>query len=174
MDKNRHIRPARAEEIPAIMGVLEEAKGIMRASGNLNQWVGGYPSADVIRDDIEKGFGFIITDGGEPVGYFAFIPSPEPTYSLIEGGAWLDDTLPYHVIHRIGSIPGAHGVFRDLVEWCSEQDCNLRIDTHRDNGIMQHCILRSGFTYCGIIYLQNGDERLAYQRISSTAPPASL
>ena len=30
---------------------------------------------------------------------------------------------------------------------------------------MQHNLLKHGFTYCGIIYLLNGDERLAYQRI---------
>ena len=38
------------------------------------------------------------------------------------------------------------------------------IDTHRDNKIMQHNILKHGFTYCGIIYLLSGDERLAYQK----------
>ena len=32
-------------------------------------------------------------------------------------------------------------------------------------GIMQHNILKHGFTYCGIIYLLSGDKRLAYQRI---------
>ena len=31
--------------------------------------------------------------------------------------------------------------------------------------IMQHNILKHGFTYCGIIYLQSGDARLAYQKI---------
>ena len=28
---------------------------------------------------------------------------------------------------------------------------------------MLHNIEKHGFTYCGIIYLANGDERLAYQ-----------
>ena len=44
-------------------------------------------------------------------------------------------------------------------------DTNIRIDTHHDNKIMQHNILKHGFTYCGIIYLLSGDKRLAYQRI---------
>ena len=30
---------------------------------------------------------------------------------------------------------------------------------------MQYNLLKHGFTYCGIIYLQSGDERLAYQKI---------
>jgi hypothetical protein len=31
---------------------------------------------------------------------------------------------------------------------------------------MQRALLKRGFKYCGIIYLESGDERLAYQRIS--------
>ena len=165
-DETRTIRPALEEDIPSIMPVLDAAKGIMRASGNMGQWVDGYPSQEVILNDIRSGHGFVVADSGAIVAYFAFIPSPEPTYSYIEGGAWLDDALPYHVIHRIGSIPGAHGIFRSIMDWCSGRDGNLRIDTHRDNVIMQHCILCYGFRYCGIIYLANGDERLAYQKIS--------
>ena len=30
---------------------------------------------------------------------------------------------------------------------------------------MQHNMKKHGFSYCGIIYLANGDERLAYQKI---------
>jgi hypothetical protein len=30
---------------------------------------------------------------------------------------------------------------------------------------MQHVLAKNGFTYCGLIYLKNGAERLAYQRV---------
>ena len=161
----RLIREARKGDIPSIMTVIDAAKGIMRSSGNAGQWTGGYPSEEVIRADIDRGVGYVVLDDGLTVGYFAFIPSPEPTYDVICGGAWLDDSAAYHVIHRIASLPDAHGVFRDLMDWCFERDGNIRIDTHRDNAIMQHCIDTYGFTYCGIIYLLSGDERLAYQLI---------
>ena len=144
------------------MAVVEAAKGIMRASGNLHQWEGGYPSEAVLLSDIAAGHGFVVEDGGTLIGYFAFIPSPEPTYATISDGAWLNGNS-YHVIHRIASTPASHGVFKSIMDWCSEREPNLRIDTHRDNTIMQHCILDYGFTYCGIIYLLSGDERLAYQ-----------
>ena len=39
----------------------------------------------------------------------------------------------------------------------------LRIDTHKDNIVMQRAVLRGEFQYCGIIHLANGDPRLAYQ-----------
>lgn len=156
------IRAAYKDDLSVILTVLEAAKGIMRSSGNAGQWVNGYPSEDVILHDIEKGYGFVVEDT-RIVGYFAFIPSPEPTYSYIEGGSWLDDR-PYHVVHRIGSYPEVHGVFKAIMDWCFGQDPVIRIDTHKDNRIMQHCILQYGFTYCGIIYLQSGDQRLAYQK----------
>ena len=119
----------------------------------------------MILEDIAKGNGFVVLDGGKIVGYFAFIASPEPTYARIYGGAWLDNEQPYHVVHRIGSYPEVHGIFKTVMDWCFERDPNIRIDTHRDNRIMQHCISSYGFTYCGIIYLESGDERLAYQLI---------
>ena len=163
----RCIRPARPEDLGAIMAVLDAAKGIMRASGNTGQWVGGYPSEEAILGDIAAGGGYVVADNGKPVGYFAFLPSPEPTYGKIYGGEWLDDSLPYHVVHRIGSYPEVHGVFASIMDWCFKADPNIRIDTHRDNLIMQHNILKHGFSYCGIILLASGDERLAYQKIKA-------
>ena len=61
----------------------------MRASGNALQWVNGYPSREVIAADISAGEGLVVENGARMVGYFAFIPSPEATYSYIEGGSWL-------------------------------------------------------------------------------------
>ncbi len=102
------------------------------------------------------------------VGYFAYMPSPEPTYARIYGGAWLDDSLPYHVIHRIASLPSVHGVFAAMLDFCSAAEPNIRIDTHSDNHIMQHLLARHGFTLCGTIYLASGSPRLAYQRLLPT------
>jgi hypothetical protein len=162
---NRVIRKAKPSDLSAIMQVMDAAKAIMRASGNMHQWTEGYPSEDVILSDVEKEGGFVVEDGGRIVAYFAFLPSPEPTYAKIYEGEWLDDVLPYHVVHRIASYPDAHNIFSDIMDYCFVADRNIRIDTHRDNTIMQHCISKYGFTACGIIYLANGDERLAYQRL---------
>ena len=168
MTPNRQIRPARPADIPAILDIMEAAKGIMRADGNLHQWADGYPRAENIAADLEQGGAFVLEEPGGIVGYFAFLPAPEPTYARIYDGAWLEDTLPYHVIHRIASGPDSHGIFRDIMEWAFARERNIRIDTHRDNKIMQHNIRQCGFSYCGIILLASGDERLAYQRILTT------
>ena len=128
---------------------MDAAKKIMRQSGNMHQWGEGYPSEAVIMADIERKGGFVIEDDdddgerqspGKIVGYFAFLQSPEPTYSRIYEGRWLDDERPYHVVHRIASLPDAHGIFCSIMDFCFSHDPNIRIDTHRDNRIMQHNI----------------------------------
>ena len=149
-----------------IMKVMDAAKRIMRQSGNMHQWGDGYPSEAVIIADMEKNSGFIIEDDSKIVGYFAFLQSPEPTYDRIYHGEWIDDVQPYHVVHRIASNPDAHGIFSSIMDFCFSHETNIRIDTHRDNKIMQHNILKHGFIYCSIISLANGDERLAYQRLN--------
>ena len=40
----RRIREAIMTDIPAIMPVIDAAREIMHASGNVNQWINGYPS----------------------------------------------------------------------------------------------------------------------------------
>ena len=135
---SRIIREAKQTDMPDIMKVMEAAKKIMRSSGNMHQWGEGYPSEAVITSDMEKNGGFVIEDEGRVVGYFAFLPSPEPAYHKIYDGKWLDDELPYHVVHRIASYPDAHHIFSDMIDFCFAHDTNIRIDTHRDNTIMQH------------------------------------
>lgn len=169
MDEHRIIRKAKPSDIVGIMQVMDAAKQIMRKSGNFFQWVEGYPSETVIFGDMEKEAGYVIEEYSRIVGYFAFLPSPEPTYNSIYDGKWIDNELPYHVIHRIASYPDVHSVFSDIMHFCFMHDRNIRIDTHRDNTIMQHNLAKHGFTYCGIIYLASGDERLAYQKIKKAS-----
>lgn len=160
------VRKSTSDDVARIMEICADAVRTMRADGNLHQWTGGYPSEDVIRKDILDGVSHVIEYGGRVVGTFAFIPGIEKTYLRIDCGKWIDDTLPYGTIHRLAGAQGSHKVAETCFNWCFEQMGNVRIDTHRDNRIMRHCIEKAGFRYCGIIYLENGDERLAFQRLT--------
>ena len=163
-----NIRRATYDDIPRIMEICGQARSIMRSDGNMTQWTGGYPSEAVIKADIDGCVGYVMEEEKEDNrldGYFAFIPGIEKTYLSIEGGQWVDDSKPYCTIHRLASTTASHGVAGVCFEWCWSQCRNLRIDTHSDNRIMRHCIEKFGFTYCGIIHLQNGDPRLAYQKL---------
>ena len=156
------IRPATEADLPALRPVFEAAKEIMRADGNLEQWAApGFPGDALLLRDIACGGGFII-ERERIVAYFALLPSPEPTYDYIDG-AWHSDE-PYGVIHRMASYPEEHGIFAAIIDFATTRYAHLRIDTHRDNRIMQHLIAKHGFTYCGIIWLADGTPRLAYER----------
>ena len=158
------VRPAVMNDIPRILQLVDHSRSIMRANGNFVQW-DGYPGSDLIGSDIDRGIGHVVVADGQAVGYFALLLDPEPTYAYIEDGAWLEDTLPYYVIHRIASLPQVHGIFKGIINYTARLTGNIRIDTHKDNRIMQHLLEKHGFSYCGIIYLANGDPRLAYQRL---------
>ena len=156
------IRPATAADISAVLPVFEAAKAIMRADGNHEQWgAPGFPGDALLLHDIARGGGYVI-EKDSIVAYFALLPSPEPTYDYIDG-AWLTDE-PYGVIHRIASYPDVHGIFSAIIDFAAARYPHIRIDTHRDNRIMRHLIESAGFTYCGVIWLPDGTDRLAYER----------
>ncbi|MDO5442749.1 MAG: GNAT family N-acetyltransferase [Bacteroidia bacterium] len=158
------VRKSETGDIPRLMDIYREGREIMLSCGNLHQWKPGYPTEEIIREDIAKEQGYAILEDGEVVGAFAFIYGEDPTYKAIYGGRWIDDTKPYATIHRLASLKSSKGVAEVCFDWCWERIKNVRVDTHEDNAIMRHCIEKAGFKYCGIIHLLNGDPRLAYQK----------
>lgn len=152
-------------DLPTILNLRDQAREIMRSYGNTFQWPDGYPRDDMFRKDIEVGGSHVMIDEkGEVVGTFALLPSPEVTYNVIYNGQWLDDA-PYYVIHRIASTPGSHGILDALLDYCESRVDNIRIDTHEANIIMRKGLEKHGYQYCGIIYLLDGNERMAFQKV---------
>lgn len=98
----------------------------------------------------------------EVCGVFALVIGDDPTYQEIQG-SWHKNE-PYGTIHRIAGDGKTGGVFAACIEFCCEQCDYLRIDTHENNKVMQHMVEKHGFSYCGIIYVEDGSERLAYDR----------
>lgn len=159
-----HIRQTTMEDLDNVMRIYASARQYMRSNGNLNQWTNGYPTMEMVIDDIRERSSYVCIEEDEIVGVFRFTLGEDPTYIKIYEGQWLNDE-PYGVVHRIASATHQKGVASFCLRWCMEKCGNIRIDTHRDNVIMQKLLLKNGYTYCGIIYLLNGDERLAYQKI---------
>ena len=163
------IRNATPEDLSSILTIYDDARAYMRQSGNMTQWSGGYPSEELIRNDIESGRFFVcVEDGNNPeiLAVFFFRVGEDPTYREIYEGKWLNDA-PYGVIHRIAVSKNSHGkgVAAFCFDFCSSLCDNVRIDTHRDNIPMQRALGKNGFHYCGIIHLENGDPRVAYEKV---------
>ena len=157
----RMIRKATYSDIPRLMEIFECARGIMRSSGNMNQWNQGYPSEDIVRQDIDNGNCYVMEMEEKIMSTMAFIPGPDPTYSKIYEGEWPEDK-PYHVIHRIAVGEPGHNAAVRMLDWAFSQTEAIRIDTHKDNVIMHHILGKYGFTHCGVIFLADGNPREAY------------
>ena len=62
------------------------------------------------------------------------------------------------------SYPEYFKLYATVAKMIRKEFPNLKIDTHRDNYPMQKSLKKNGFEYCGIIYLADGNERLAFQK----------
>ena len=62
------------------------------------------------------------------------------------------------------------GIFKELIKEAENLALNkgifsIKIDTHRDNISMQKAVLKNDFKKCGIIYLEDGSERIAFEKV---------
>ena len=160
-----NIRNSKTEDLPVLMQIYDDAREFMRESGNAEQWSGGYPSDKIIISDVEAENSYVCEEDGKILGVFCYFFGNDPTYEKIYGGEWLNSE-PYGVIHRIAVAKEAHGkgVAKKCFEFALERAKNVKIDTHKDNVPMQKSLKKNGFVRCGIIYLESGDERIAFQK----------
>ncbi len=157
------VRRALMEDLPRIEEIYAYARQFMAEHGNPNQWGKVHPPVDQLKQDIDLGDLYVVTEAGEIHGVFYFFIGPDPTYGYVEGGVWREDT-PYGTIHRIAG-DGSGGILRAAVSFCRSKIAHVRIDTHEDNHVMQNAVARQGFQRVGIIYLENGDPRIAYDLV---------
>ena len=158
------IRKAQREDLPRIEEIYAYARQFMAETGNPHQWGTTTPQTGQLKEDIAKGLLFVLTHDSCIHGVFYFYIGPDPTYGVIEDGHWRSDT-PYGTIHRIAG-DGSGGVLAAAVAFCKTKINHIRIDTHHDNKIMQHAVARQGFRRSGIIYLENGSPRIAYDLLT--------
>ena len=162
-DGMEEIVTAKEADLPRILEIYDIAKAYMRANGNPNQWNGAYPDQETLRTDIEKQRLYVYKKAGSIHGVFMLLLEEEPTYAYIEDGSWREEA-PYGTIHRLAGDGEVKGLFAKCVAFCEKKVPYLRADTHFDNHTMQHLLEKNGFERRGIIYLKNGDPRIAYQK----------
>lgn len=159
-----NIRKTTMEDLPVVLELYARARQFMRVNGNPNQWGHTHPPKEQVMDDIRRGCSYLCEENGQALGTFYYAKETEPDYARIYDGAWLNEK-PYGVMHRVASPGIKKGAGTFCVLWCFHK-CggNLRIDTHHDNIPMQKMLEKNGFCRCGMIRLQDGSPRLAYQK----------
>lgn len=164
-------RHAVKDDLPAILEIVHDAQRFMATQG-IDQWQDGYPSEDVILQDIALNRGYVIADETTALAYAVFIIGPEPTYSEIDGEGWRfgDNYLTIHRICVSGKVrkTGLASMLLDnAIRMAMEKDATaIRIDTHRGNLVMRSFVEKHGFIYRGLInVICKGDTiRVAYER----------
>ena len=135
-----NIRQTRQEDLAEVMAMYDYARRFMQEHGNGNQWINGYPSEELISNEIKASHSFVCeNEQGELVGTFCYIEGIDPTYLKIYEGEWLNDE-PYAVIHRMASNGKQKGISTECLKWAFAHCDNIRIDTHRDNIVMQNLL----------------------------------
>lgn len=161
------IRLSTENDFERMMEIYAGAREFMARQGNPHQWGdSAWPPPELIHRDIASGHSYVCEAAGRVVGTFYFIAGPdiEPTYRVIEDGAWLDDS-PYGVIHRLAGDGSIRGIARFCLDWAYGQCGHLRVDTTAENAPMIKILQESGFVRCGVIRVaRDGSARLAFEK----------
>jgi ribosomal protein S18 acetylase RimI-like enzyme len=158
------IRKAEEKDLPQILNIIQEAKTYF-ALHHIPQWQNGYPEEMDIQEDIDRQGGYVAQEDGMVLGYSFIQVMQDHNYDVIEG-KWRNEES-YAVMHRTcihdsAKGRGIAGLFVKKAESLSE---NVRADTHELNTSMRKMLEKNGFTACGIIYVEDGTPRVAYQKI---------
>lgn len=164
------IRKAFPVDAESIMHIFRQAQASLKMQG-VNQWQNGYPNPVIVDRDISAGNSLVCVGNSLVCAAFVLSFDCEDTYDNIFEGQWLS-TGQYAVIHRmaIGDAFKGQGIGTAMISK-AEQIClsrgtrSIKVDTHRDNIPMHHLLEKNQFQYCGIIYLEDGQERLAFEKL---------
>lgn len=162
-------RKAFKSDANSIMNIIKQAKNYFKEQ-EIDQWQDNYPNYDTVYNDIVNNYGYVLLKDNIIIGTAAVSFDGEKTYEHIYNGEWISDD-EYVVIHRIAINSKYKGkglaslIIKNVEKICLEKNVHsIKIDTHRENLAMQKLLKKNGFTYCGIIYLGDGSERIAFEK----------
>lgn len=158
------IRLSHPNEINEIMDVYAYARKFMEEHENPSQWGTTKPTQEQIEKDIREKKHYVCVCDGQIAAVFYFAKGTDPSYETIYDGDWLNDE-DYAVVHRIASSGIRKGAGSFCIQWTASQAQNVRIDTHEDNYVMQNMLKKNGFVPCGIVFTEDGEQRIAFHKV---------
>ena len=161
---------ANLKDVNEIMDIIKKAQIHFKNQG-INQWQNNYPNHQIIKDDIEDNNSYILKQDQVIIGTASVSFDGEETYETIYNGQWLSHDK-YAVIHRMAVDfnrrgTGVASIFlKEIENLCIHNEVySIKVDTHRENIPMQKLLLKNGYKECGIIYLKDKNERIAFEKI---------
>ena len=161
-------RKALMEDLSQIWLILQDAIQRRKEDGS-EQWQDGYPNTEVIKKDILKQAGFVLTQGNQIAGYCAVMINDEPAYAEIKG-QWLTDG-DFAVFHRVAISKDYLGMglsktmlnhIEDLAR--ANRLSSIKADTNFDNAAMLNILEKAGYVYCGEVFFR-GSARRAFEKV---------
>ncbi|MDS0525251.1 GNAT family N-acetyltransferase [Clostridium sp. SHJSY1] len=163
-------RKAIETDINNIIGIIGQAQAYFKEQG-INQWQDNYPNVEIINNDIENNNSYVLLKDENIVATAAVSFDEEKTYDSIYEGQWFSND-EYAVIHRIAVDNNCKGlglssqIIKNVEKLCLEKGVySIKVDTHKENVSMQKLLKKNKFQYCGIIYLEDGSKRIAFEKI---------
>lgn len=161
-------RQAEFFEISKIWDILKNAIERRKKEGS-NQWQDGYPNLDILKNDITKNAGYVLTHNKNIAGYCAIFINDEPEYANIEG-KWLTDN-DFIVYHRVAVAENYLGkgcaklMLKKIEEFALENKIlSIKADTNFDNEPIKAIFTKLDYIYCGEVYFR-GSPRKAYEKV---------
>lgn len=164
-------RNSKVEDLEYILNILEEAKIFLKNNG-VDQWQNGYPNKEVILNDIKHNESYVLEYENEIIGTTVLSFRGDNNYNKIYEGKWITEKEKYAVIHRI-AIKKDSGIkniginiMKHIENKCIDSNIySIKIDTHENNKNMQNLLKKLNYKYCGIIYLEDGNKRIAFEKL---------
>lgn len=161
-------RQATLADADAIWNILAAAIQRRKEDGS-DQWQDGYPNLEVVKHDIEKGYGFVLAEDSSIIAYIALMINDEPAYATIDG-KWLTDG-DFLVYHRVAVAQDQLGkglakrLLQEVETYAAQRQINsIRADTNFDNAGMLNLFEKLGYSYCGEVSMRGG-LRKAYEKV---------
>ncbi|MDW5299624.1 MAG: GNAT family N-acetyltransferase [Sedimentibacter sp.] len=157
-------------DINGIMNIIRQAQVYFKEAG-INQWQDNYPNVETISNDIDNEESYVLLKKGNIVATAVISFKAEKTYDSIYEGKWISNG-EYAVIHRVAVDNNYKGlglssqIIKKAEQLCLNKGAHgIKVDTHEENLPMQKLLKKNEFQYCGIIYLENGSKRIAFEKI---------
>ena len=162
-------RKTNINDLPEVMKIIREAQLYFKEQG-IDQWQNNYPNEDVIENDIKNNHSYVLVKDSKIAATTVVSFDGEKTYDEIYEGKWLSEDK-YIVIHRVAVVSHLKGIglatelMKNIEKLALQNNVySIKGDTHEYNKSMQRMFEKNGFVKCGVIYLENKNKRIAFEK----------